>query len=264
MPTNSSYVGGLDLPVPPGDLNSELTDPAVRGLLDYLAFWLNYTLSPKLSNIQGTSAVAVPKNNRFPFNPDTVFVREALPALYVWGTNSTYKEWTLVWGMRTRTINAMYVFDPLQTPKGMIVRHGLENAADATFARASDWGRHRQYGYNGDPPNTPIAKSVGLKRWDYQQFTSGLIWKIPTGAGGEGGGSFGNGTDGAERRWFPSVRGTFSVEQLIGRDTPLYPDDVNSDISVDIQTGDNTQDTVTIREGFLPPPDGAPNGIDQR
>tara|TARA_B100001123_G_scaffold393807_1_gene474065 strand:- start:554 stop:1351 length:798 start_codon:yes stop_codon:yes gene_type:complete len=265
MPTNASYVGGLALPVNPGELNSELVDPTVRGMLDYLAFWLNYTLSPKLSNIQGTSAVAVPANNRYPFDPDTVFVREAVPALYVWGTTSKYDEWTLVWGMRTRTINVMYVFDPLHTPKGVTVRHGLENAVDATFARACDWGRHREYGYNGDPPNTPIAKSVGWKRWDYQQFASGLIWKIPTGAGGgAGGGSFGNTNDGSDRRGYPSVRGTFAVQQLIGGDQLLDPQDVATDIAVTIETGDNTADTVTIREGILPAPDGAPNGIDDR
>jgi hypothetical protein len=262
MPTNEASVGGYNLPVPAGTLNTELSDPTVRGLLDYLAFWLNWGLNGKLGNIQGRSAVAVATGGQYPYDPNAIYVRstQVLPALYVWPAREYRRQVTMLREYRERYIRAQYIFQELMSPQAMTMRFGLLGAVAALFARAAAWGRHYEYGYGDDELNTPIAESVGIMAWHYRNSEYGMTWKHPGTTEGVPE-RMGTGGDGAVQHGYPTIRALFEVHERIDTDQPVdlptTPNDVMPDMQFDVQTGDTTEDTTTVLEGVLPYPDGS-------
>lgn len=256
MPVTDSNVGNLALPIPAGALNAALTDPTCIGLLDYLGFWLKNNLDAKLAQMQGTGADACPTANRFPWDPAGYFVRQSVPALYVWWDGrSTRREQTMLLEQRDRTINAVYVFEELAGPTGLTARAGLMAAVDAIFAKASERGRHPSYGYGSDADGTPIWKSLNLIHLGYIGGEVGAMAPVPSGGATPGGPG-----DGAVIRFYPSLRAQFSVSESIDQDTLQDPTDVLRDLPFQIETnetGDPT-DTVPYMTRYLVGPDGAP------
>src|SRR5262245_40761382 len=119
MLTNASTVGGFVLPIPAGPLNADLVDPVLAGIGAFLRFLLKDALNAKLATIQGTSPDALPGANLFPYDPASYFVRNPLPALYVWWSGrGTRLPWRLTYDVRMRRIAALYVFDEIVAPSG--------------------------------------------------------------------------------------------------------------------------------------------------
>jgi hypothetical protein len=252
MPNNSSTVGGLTLPLPAGALNASFDDPTVVGLADFLAFMLNDCLNAKLANMQGTSAQAVPAGSVFPYDPGAYFVRNAIPALYVWWPGRSRRTpWTPLYDVRERTILALYVYDELVAPGALLPRNGLVAAVDAVFFRAAEHGYHPSYGYGGDPPGTPLYKSIGIKGWAYDGGEAGFITAIPRQSEGPG---FGEG-DGNIARGYPSLRAAFTVYEVVGRmGKPESPADDNNLLQFGVYATEEEPITngVHIRGGDIP------------
>src|SRR5262249_59907819 len=120
MVTNESRGGGLVLPIPAGALNADLVDPTLDGLGDFLRFMLRHDLNARLATIEGTSADALPPENLFLYDPATYFVRNQIPALYVWWSGrATRVPWRLAYDVRMRRVSALYGFDEIVAPIGL-------------------------------------------------------------------------------------------------------------------------------------------------
>ncbi|MBU0572038.1 MAG: hypothetical protein KKC50_08370 [Candidatus Omnitrophica bacterium] len=260
MPTNESAVGGFLQPIPAGTLNSELVDPTVRGILDYLAFWLTWGMNAKMGNMQGRSPTILAPAAVFPYDPNAIYVRQSLPALYVWCAREYEEQVTLLRHCRRRDIFAQYIFQELVSPQGMTAREGLLGNVAAIFARAITWGRHYDYGYNGDPPGTPIARSVGMMAWRYRNSEYGMSWKHPGTTEGVPE-RMGTGGDGAVQWGYPTCKTHIEVWERIDVDRPIdlpnVPNDLMPDIQMTMETGDTTESTTPVRSGVLPYPDGS-------
>lgn len=255
MPSGTATVGGLTVPVPAGTQNTELADPAVRVLLDFLGWSIANGLDAKLTNMQGTSASACPSANRFPFNPQTYFVRNSIPALYVWwaGRSRPGRYSTTVRSSRERDIDAMYVFDELIAPDGFDTRHGLLAAVDAIFHRCADWGRHPNYGYNGAAAGTAARLSAGLIDWAYQGATEGrMAAQIPSTSSAVGGPP-----EGHVVRGYPALLGRFTVLEHIETLSLEDPADVMGDLEAVIRTSEGDPgDVIDYMTRYAPGPDG--------
>jgi hypothetical protein len=253
MPSSSGPIGPLALPIPAGATNAPIDDPAISGILDYLAFRLRDDLNAKLATIQGTSADACPVPNRFAWNPNTWFVRNSFPALYVWHDGkSEYVQRSLYYWMRKRTIHALYVFDELVAPGGLNARAGLISAVDASFLKAADAGRHPDYGWNGDPPGTALWVSLQLIGFRYSGGTPGWMAGIPAQGSGTGP------NDGAISRGYPSLLGTFWILERVRDETVSAPADSQGTSATTIATNDDPatpadpSDVIDIIDGVLP------------
>ena len=254
MPSSASNVGAQSIPLKAGAANSALSDPVLSGLLDYFGHWLNYALNPQLSQMAGTSAEAVPVANRFPYDPQTVFVRQAFPALYAWNTSFAFRHTTLMRRARARTVRVLWVFNELVSPLGVSARSGLYSAADGALSRACYSGRHRDYGHNGAPNGTPITRSLELSRFNYQGSEPMMLWQIP-GADDFDSNRVDTRESGSIQRGFPAISATFTCDEEVSGDS-YTEDDLLPDVSVTIETGDTTQDTTPFRHVVLPAPDG--------
>lgn len=220
MPSSASRVGAFALPPEAGNLGDAFEDPLVVGLLDYLAFWLNWGLNAKLSAQIGTSAEAVPEANRYPFDPARYFVRRGIPALYVWcESTEPVGEWTTMQRISRRTVKAMWVFDELVAPAGVAMRHGLLRAADNLLTLAEATDRHREWPDVGSryagtiPQGAQFGPSFGLRKWAKQAATLGAMWQVPD-----------TRADGAVQLGHPALQTSFLVEELVGFETMLGSD----------------------------------------
>lgn len=257
MPSTTTNVGGTTLPVPAGALNSSLDDPAVKGLLDYLAFWIKNTLDTKLANMTGPVnkpvTDAAPAANRYPFNPESLHVKMNVPALFVWwdGKSQAF-DYTLVKARRVRELSVAYVFDEVRMPAGLSARAGLIAAVDACFAKAEERGDHPAYGYNGDPLGTPIAQSLQWIDWQYLGGQEGfyretLSESLRTSR-----------DEGGVQRGYPALTARFRISELIAPDTLEDPTDVLGDSVISIAIGDGESTAVSgLFDRELPGPDGS-------
>lgn len=254
MATLVSKVGGQVLPVPVGAPHSDLADSTVVGLLDFLAFMLNEGLDPKLASMLGTTPAALAPAASFPYDPGAYFVRNPVPALYLWWDGTAKRSpWTLLYDLRVRTLNVMYVYDQVEAPAALTTRAGLLAAVDATFYRAAEHGFHPSYGYNGDPPGTRLFISLGIKGWTYEGGQPGLAVAIPPESQREG---FGE-SDGANQRGYLALRGTFTIyervaymftpEATVGPGGVVTGPDANTPISL----GEYTTEEDPVTDGIL-------------
>jgi len=224
MPNPTANVGALCLPLPASRLNEEIGDPTVLGIADFLRFSLRNMLNARLALMQGTSPDALPDGNVYPIDPAKYFVRNNLPALYVWWTGrSARTPWTIHYDVRQRQITALYVFNELVAPGGLRPRHGLMAAVDACFELAAEEGFHPEY---GDPPGTPLVESLSLARLTYEGGEEGFLAQLPADTAD---------LAGASQRGFPSLRGTFTVlEKVAPAGRPVSPDDDNGELGLSL------------------------------
>ncbi len=251
--SETSAVGGLTLPVSAGAANAELADPAVAGILRFLAWALNNDLSAKLAMQAGTSATAVPSGNTYPWAPDKHWQRATLPGLWVyWDGKSKRNPHTQVYDRRERRLNVFYAFSELVAPNGLRSRAGLMAAAEASIAKACDRGRHESYTPVGYPAGTTISRACGLLQWQYeggeQQFTA----SIPA-AGRQG-----TSADGHVVRGYPSVKASLLIWERLDSHTMDDPTDAAGEITVSISGSDGESgDTTSMLDRVVAPPDGS-------
>ncbi len=228
MPSNAHSTGTLPLPLPVGVANEPLHDPLLDGLLDYLAFWLNKDLNAKLGSMAGLPAEAVPAGRRYPYNPERTFVRNPIPALYLWrdeGPDGARHDetYTILRPRRVSILHGLFIFSQQVVPTGAELLAGLRNAVDEVFRAAYEYGYRTDYGYGGDPHGTPIKKSLKFDGWHYQSCEGGILWKVP-GEAAAAAPSAGAHGDGSVQRGFPSVRSHWEIHEmpsLRGADAPL-------------------------------------------
>ncbi len=247
MPIADTTVGGLTLPVPPPAANGPIVDPAVAGLLDFAAYMVKWELDAALAVIQGPTSSdpitdACPVANRFPFDPAATFVRASVPALYVWWDGrSVVTQLTTVYGLRSFDVQALYVFPEIVLPGGARTRAGLMAAVDRVFSYIGNVGYHPLYSYNGAPVGSLLANAIGARRLTYTGGQEGLMAVVPGQVQGA------KSSDGQATRGFPSLRGTFRVEERVGVPSLVDPDDLLAPILATVRTGDVTP----IRSSYL-------------
>jgi hypothetical protein len=237
MPTNTTGVGPLTLPIPTTGTNSDLDDVTLVGLLDYLAFWLRLTLNSKLAEQGGpTTAGAItdacPTSHLFPWHHQGTFVRPLpgggsvpLPGMWAWEESAepTDEFATLLYDVVKRVITVQYIFPELTAPKGVVGRNGLLAAAMRTFANAAEWGRHPTYGFDGEAVNTPIATSCDWRHWRFKGSKQVLEASLPgTGSTSQAA----TRAAGAEKRFYPSLLATFEVWERVSLRTASVADDM--------------------------------------
>lgn len=260
MPTATSTVGPLDMPLPAGATESAVDDPTLSGLARYLAFWLNLDLNTKLANLPGTSSTAVPVDNVFLWDPGKYFVRgrgdgasSPIPALYLWRMGrSQYARYSTVYDMRLSTIGLLWAFDELVLPGSFEDRYGLVGAADASLFRAVQLGYHPSYTPVGGRAGTHIAVALSLCAHGvlYDGGEQGLLSPIPeaTEARGVGG-------DGPVLRAYPSLRGTFRVWERVNGYLPLATDAAPElAVTMGVTDGDPSA-PLPFFQRYLPGPD---------
>lgn len=262
MPSVTTTVGPLTLPIAAGAVGSSLDDHVVLCALDYLAHWLNQYLNAKLAQQTGTSFEAVPSGNKFPWDPSTYFVlgdndgdTNPFPALYAWweGRSQVVPERTsLLYDARARDIQIAYVFDELVAPGGLRSRNGLLNAVDATFHRALDRMAHPTFGYNGDPVGTPIWRSLSLAELRYLGSTQGRFeQQVPTSNPAPGGPG-----EGSVVRGFPMLRASLRVVETVNLDTTSEADEFADALFTISGSDGESKETTEIMQRYLLSPDG--------
>jgi hypothetical protein len=129
VPSATSQVGLLQLPIAAGATDATLADPVVDGLLAYVAHWIKWGLDAKLATMTAPPckdpgdvtavADACPTANRFGTDPSLLVESFNKPALFCWwdGRDSV-KQFTIVKSMRVRGIQFLYVFDAIKDSDG--------------------------------------------------------------------------------------------------------------------------------------------------
>jgi hypothetical protein len=262
VPSQTTTIGPLTLPIPAGDMGSRIADPAIDGLLDFLAFFIKNTLDAKLAVLQQTSSDACPTANRYPWDPTSPRaprVKVRIPALFMWWDgNSTTIEYTRIYKLRRRELGLLYVFDELSTTTTLDQHDGLLSAVDGALVKASDRGYHPLYGYDAAPLGTPIRVSLGGLDSFMFDVTSRTVGRfgIDTSSGGGRSSKRDRGNSEAGRD-YPALRATVVVHERVGQDVLEDPADVDRDTVVTIRASDGqTGETVTILEGLVPMSDG--------
>ena len=266
MPSATSTVGALELPYPVGEAPARITDPLVKGMLDYLAYWIRADLNPALvanqaGKINGSGLVtdAVPAANRYPWDPGPTFVRGAqdgaaapLPGLFVWRAGRRRVRESILESLREVRLGFVWVFEELVMPGALVDRYGLRAVVEASIDRAMEHGYHPSYGYDGAPVGTPIAKSLclagALPFLESSEET--ILGAVPmTGLQSQN-----RGAGGPSIRGFPALRGVIIVHEKIGAPTLVDPDDARPDMTVNIQTNslDDGSAPLTVMERVLP------------
>lgn len=250
-----SNLGGLTLPIPAGTLNSDLDDPAISALADYLRFWLRSELNTKLANMQGTSTDACPSANVFKFDPSTYWVRNPVPALYVWweGKSAT-EQFSMLYDWRKRDVQVMWIYDELVAPNGLSPRHGLLAAVDAVFHKAADRWHHPSYALGSGPSNQMLPFQIafpGLVEIKYLGGTPGMVSTVPQTDARSGG------EEGHVVRGFPALRAKFSIQERIEQDTPGDNDGLG-DITINMRGNDgSSNEYLDIMTRYVEGPDGS-------
>lgn len=267
MPTNTTGVGPLVLPVPTTGANSDLDDPTLVGLLAYLGFWVRLTLNDKLAEqggptVAGAIADACPSSHLFPFDHQGTFVRPLpgetaapLPGLWAWdeSSESTTEYATLLYEVVKRTITVQYIFPELTSPKGVVGRNGVLAAVMRTFAKAAEWGKHPTFGHDGDVVGTPIQNSCGWRYWQFKSAKQTTAASVPGSASSS---QSSQRAAGAEKRFFPSLLATFEVWEQIGLQEPDAADDaIDGDLGIQIVDDSISDDALPLMERVLDPDD---------
>lgn len=242
MPTSTTNVGGMTLPVPAGAQNSAIDDPVVSGIATYLQLWLRDSLNTKLANIQGAGSDACPYV--FLWDPAQYFARgdddgtdAPFPALYVYwdGRSKRADVQTMLYDIREREISVCYIYEELQYPGGANTRRGILPAVDATFFKAGERWRHPSYS-----SNDWILSKLNLNDFRYLGGVLGeLKASVP-----EASRASGSVSEGAAVRGFPALSAKFRVRELIQLDQPTDDDDLGD--TTFVISGGDSDDTIEI------------------
>lgn len=250
----TSTLGGITLPVPAGASGGELADPTVKGLLAFLAHCLRADLDAKLANLPGMSAGAIAVGATYPWNPDTHFVRNLFPALYLWwpGVARLSRDHsTTVYQVFERPLRGLYVYEEHVAPTGLRSRVGLLPNVHASLASALRRHRHPTYTPTGYAAGESIGTALNLVDIAYDGSSEGrMIAEVPATSRARGGPA-----EGHVKRGYPALTFGVTVFEQESGDIPQDPTDVDHDTAVMITTSDGTG-SVTILEGLVPMADG--------
>jgi len=258
VPLPDGYVGGTQLPVPAGAAGDKFTDPLVEALLDFSAYYIKWAVDAKLAKLTGTPSDSVPAANRFTFNPlEPRGHAKTLPrpALFVWWEgDSQWTQQTMLYAVRSRDVNFMYVFDELPGFDEMDRRSGLMSAVDAAMFQMSVRQVVNAYSYGTAPAgawiNTVLADPTMIE-WDWKGAHPGRFG-IDEGPHAERRAAKRSGRD------WPALMGGWRVDERVALRTLSDPTDVMPDITVTINGSDGeSTNTETLIQGILTAPDGS-------
>lgn len=244
----TAALGGLTLPVAAGASLSTLDDPVLSLLSDYFAWWIKQSLDAKLAVQSPTSADACPTANRFLYDPGEYWVRNPVPALYVWSDRGERVDGTMVYSMRRRSVRLMYVFQELVVPTGANARRGLISAVEAAILEACERKGHESYSYGGGVAGRPVmhyVASPGMWTFEYASGNHGYVWPV-----GE--------ERGQVQRAYPALQASIDVLERMSSVEMTSPADDRGDLTVTIRTNENGDmtDIVDFMTRYLPAEDG--------
>jgi hypothetical protein len=258
MPTPSSTVGPLVLPVPAGAPNSAVDDPTLTGLGAYLAFWLNADLNTKLVSL-GTSrddastvVSAVPEGNVFcwdPRTPNATFARGKgdgetypLPALYLWDAADKRVMWSQLYAMRERQVMAAWIFEEAELPGWQVDRYGLRAAACATLFRAIEQGWHPSYNSRATiAEQLSLAGHGILYQGSQRVMLSPIVDQV-------------QGSDQPQVRAYPCALASYLVWEREDGQTPLPTETTPPDLLVKVGVGADPQNALPAGSRVVPAP----------
>jgi hypothetical protein len=255
-------VGPSTLPLTAGAARSSLTDPVALGLADFLAYWLNASLNPQLAVMTGHTATAVPADDtgvspaqyyRFGYDPQSFWVRNNIPAIYVWFQNTVPGDYSTLKRRRVATYGFRWIYDEIVAPAGSQHIAGLPAVAVRALERAADVGYHPNYGYGDAEDGTPIGVTLNVQ-WQFRRLQAGAMAPIPATSSAVGGPG-----EGGIVRYYPAVDGEIEVIEIVGQQIPRDPEDVLFDVTLELRTNEagDVTDAVEIMERYLPAPDGS-------
>lgn len=175
-------VGAIALPLTAGLTNERLVDPAVEGILRYLAFCIKADANAKLANMAGMSPSAIAAT--YPYDPNSVFVRNTFPALYLWWggiakPSAVYS--TLAIDVQERQLLGLYLFDETTIPAGALARSGLLASVQASIANAMRQRCRATYTPIGGTVGQDVREPLNLVDWAYTGSTRGeMVAAIPS------------------------------------------------------------------------------------
>ena len=258
MPSETSSVGAIELPVAAGDVGQAVDDPLVNALLDFASFYIKNALDSKLQNIlpSGTMGDAVPTKNRFNFNPmepQGIKVKLPVPALFVWwqGGSQVYEQ-TTIYCYRQRPLEIMYVFPELPQQTEVARRAGLLSCVDAAMHKMSKRQIHTSYSYGTNPAGMGIDQALApldVISWEYVGGQVGRFG-IDEGVGAERRVKKKSGRD------YPALRGRFMVYERVQEMTLEDPADVLHDSNFAISAAGEGSTPTFIMDRTLTAPDG--------
>lgn len=258
MPSETSAVGALELPIPSGEVGQKISDPLIDAILDFASFYIKDALDEKLVNVlpPGLMVDAVPEENRFdfdPLQPRGIQITLPVPSLFVWwqGMSKVFQQ-TTIHTYRQRQIELMYVFPELPKITEMERRAGLMSSVDAAMHKMSLRQLHNNYGYDGMPKGMGIAQAIAplnIVSWQYMGGKPGRFG-IDEGPLAERRAAKKSGRD------YPALKGSFMVYERVQPRTLEDPGDVLHDSNIYISTDGEGTDAELFMEGILSAPDG--------
>lgn len=258
MPSETSAVGPLVVPVAATPVGTNFADPFVDTLLDFSAFYLKNALDTRLASIRppGTVSDAVPVTNRFtfdPLEPRGINKHMPLPALFVfWTGESRRVEFTQLYTYRVRDIDLLYVYEELPSLSSLEERRGWSNAVDAALHKMGERQRHDVYSPPDGSPGMTLYQALaplGVVKWEYMGGKPGRFG-IDEGPLAERRAARTSGRD------WPAVKGRFEVWERVQQRTLDDPLDVMTDMQLTINGGSESDQTVLVMERIMPAPDG--------
>ena len=251
MATDSSSVGPLRIPWAAPGADVDFADRTLVGLLDYLGHWLRASL------VGTTDAVAdaCPVGNLFPWDHKGTFVRDEdrrlpLPGLWAWELSSEpTDEWaTILYEVVRREIRVQYIYKPIRAPIGERGPKEVIQATGRIFAKATERGRRSDYGFDGDPNGTLIAKSCSWLHWAFKGGRIEPVKMLPAGGQAQ---AFER-KAGDEGVFYLAFTGTFHIwERVELQDAD--PDEAMGPVALTIATDDDGEgDALDIMERDLP------------
>lgn len=238
-------VGGIELPIAAGSTGGELADPTVKGLLAYLAFCLGKDLDAKLAKMPPMSAAACPSGHAHPWDPNTHFVRNALPSLYLWWAGVSRPApamSTLVYDVQERVLQGLYVFDEHVAPDGLLSRVGLLAAVNASLANACKQRSRSDYTPSGGTAGQDVGAALGLVAWKFNGSKQGsMTASIPSTSPVPGGPP-----EGHIKRGLPALAFELSVWEQVG--TFTGPFTTTADSTLTISGNDGIADSGDVLE----------------
>lgn len=247
-----SYVGLLPLPIPSGGVESVFDDPTILGLLAYFRFWIRDHLAVRFQDPNSLVPDPLPEGSTYPYDPMGNWVREPVPALYMWWAGrSSQGDYSMLLSKRVRTLRMMYVFGSVPTPVAATVYAGVPAAVDAVLHKAVDRGFHTAFGYGESPAGTHIAVMLNLVKLSYDGGEPLWMAAVPATSSMPGGPSEGNITD-----VYPTLVAQFTVEELISQtDLGLTPDDtVDIPFGLNVNVPGDENGPLTIMQRYLVSP----------
>lgn len=250
MATQTSTVGKTTYPLSPGVADDSFTneafnDPLVEVIASYLAHYLNADLNARLFALRGRADEAVPEGSTFFYNPGRTFVRESVPALYVWRDKALVLPWSTVTNELRSTVRAYYIFEKLTKPADAAAMNFLFGAVASVLARATSICRHATWQFGTSSIGSDIRQVANIDGWALAgdlQFIEAMPepGEKPVSAARNSGG------DSAKQTFFPIVHATWLVREFI---SPSQAEQLNAGGTAAINL-----EGVDLEDRFIPHP----------